>query len=78
MHHKSSEQLNSLFIYLTNCLLPHQCGKIATVLVGAEGSSELTPGGVDGVSWPLCGSLSPETHEDAEDDAVLLWVMQMC
>ncbi|XP_006804776.1 RILP-like protein 1 isoform X1 [Neolamprologus brichardi] len=52
---------------------PAECGKIATVLVGAEGSSELTPGGVDGVSWPLCGSLSPETHEDAEDDAVLLW-----
>uniref|UniRef100_A0A668W2U8 RILP-like protein 1 n=1 Tax=Oreochromis aureus TaxID=47969 RepID=A0A668W2U8_OREAU len=33
----------------------------------------LTPGGVDGVSWPLCGSLGPEAHEDAEDDAVLLW-----
>ncbi|CAI5667597.1 unnamed protein product [Oreochromis niloticus] len=52
---------------------PAECGKIATVLVGAEGSSELTPGGVDGVSWPLCGSLGPEAHEDAEDDAVLLW-----
>ncbi|XP_069557039.1 RILP-like protein 1 isoform X1 [Brachyistius frenatus] len=48
--------------------------------VGAEGwsntpdPSELMPGGFDPAPQPLCGSLSPEVHEDGEEDeAGLLW-----
>ncbi|XP_041666884.1 RILP-like protein 1 isoform X3 [Cheilinus undulatus] len=60
---------------------PAECGKAATVVVGAEGwsdrpdPSELTVGGFDPSPRPLPGSLSPEGHEDeeAEDEAVLLW-----
>lgn len=70
---------------ITKCLLLHQRGKAATVVVGAESwsdrpdPSELMLGGFDP---SLPGSLSPEGHEDgneeAEDEAVLLWVMQKC
>ncbi len=68
------------------CLLLHQRGK--AVMVGAEGwsdrpdPSELMLGGFDPSPQPLPGSLSPEGHEDedeeAEDEAVLLWVIQKC
>ena len=71
-----------------NCLLLHQRGKAATV--GAAGGwsqrpdrlSELMCGGVDPAPLSLPGSLSPEGHEDGdeetEEEAVLLWVMQKC
>ncbi|KAJ4925913.1 hypothetical protein JOQ06_008099, partial [Pogonophryne albipinna] len=57
---------------------PAECGGAATVVGGAEGwsdraaPSELMLGGFDS---PLYGSLSPERHEegDEEDEAVLLW-----
>lgn len=55
-------------------------------MVGAEGwsdradPSELMSGGFDPAPAPPPGSLSPEGHEDgdeeAEDEAVLLWVME--
>ncbi|XP_044029413.1 RILP-like protein 1 isoform X4 [Siniperca chuatsi] len=62
---------------------PAEHGKAATVVVEAEGwsdrpdPSELMFGGFDPSPRPLPGSLSPEGHEDgdeeAEDEAVLLW-----
>ncbi|XP_051267772.1 RILP-like protein 1 isoform X4 [Dicentrarchus labrax] len=62
---------------------PAERGKAATVVVGAEGwsdtpdPSELMLGGFDPPPRPQPGSLSPEGHEDgdeeAEDEAVLLW-----
>lgn len=73
---------------IIKCLLLHQRGKAATVVAGAEGwsdrpdPSELMLGGFDPSLQPLPGSLSPEGHEDgdeeAEDEAVLLWVIQKC
>lgn len=68
------------------CDLLHQRRKAATVLVGAEGwsdrpdPSEPMSGGFDPAPRPPPGSLSPEGHEDeeAEDEAVLLWVIQTC
>ncbi|XP_040914593.1 RILP-like protein 1 isoform X3 [Toxotes jaculatrix] len=62
---------------------PAERGKAATVVAGAEGwsrrpdLSELMSGGFAPPPRPLPGSLSPEGHEDgdeeAEDEAVLLW-----
>ncbi|XP_063745907.1 RILP-like protein 1 isoform X2 [Eleginops maclovinus] len=60
---------------------PAERGGAATVVVGAEGwsdraaPSELLLGGFDSPLPPLYGSLSPEGHEegDEEDEAVLLW-----
>ncbi|XP_037607849.1 RILP-like protein 1 isoform X3 [Sebastes umbrosus] len=63
---------------------PAERGKAATVVVvGAEGwsdrpdPSELMLGGIDPSPRPSPGSLSPEGHEDedeeAEEEAVLLW-----
>ncbi|KAL7377237.1 hypothetical protein ABVT39_024293 [Epinephelus coioides] len=61
---------------------PAERGKAATVVLGAEGwsdtpdPSELMLGGFDPPPpHPLPGSLSPEGHEDGdeEDEAVLLW-----
>ncbi|XP_035523251.1 RILP-like protein 1 isoform X3 [Morone saxatilis] len=62
---------------------PAERGKAATVVVGAEcwsdtpDPSELMLGGFDPPPPPQPGSLSPEGHEDgdeeAEDEAVLLW-----
>lgn len=53
--------------------------------MGAEGWSDRSDpselmGGFDPALRPLPGSLSPEGHEDeeAEDEAVLLWVIQKC
>ncbi|KAI3362058.1 hypothetical protein L3Q82_012399, partial [Scortum barcoo] len=58
-------------------------GKATSVVVGAEGWSDRSDpsepmlGGFDSSPRPLPGSLSPEGHEDgdeeAEDEAVLLW-----
>lgn len=68
-------------------LLLHQRGKAASVVLGAEGwsdtsdPSELLLGGVDPPLPALPGSLSPEGHEEeeeAEDEAVLLWVIKKC
>ncbi|XP_038589949.1 RILP-like protein 1 isoform X4 [Micropterus salmoides] len=62
---------------------PAERGKAAAVVAGAQGwsdrpdPSELMFGGFDPSPRPLPGSLSPEGHEDgeeeAEDEAVLLW-----
>lgn len=68
------------------CDLLQQRGKAAAALAGAEGwsdrsdPSELMLGGFDPALRPLPGSLSPEGREDeeAEDEAVLLWVIQKC
>lgn len=62
---------------IIKCDLLHQRRKAATVLVGAEGWSD-RPDPSD--PRPPPGSLSPEGHEDeeAEDEAVLLWVIQKC
>lgn len=59
---------------MIHCLLLQQRGRAATVVLGAEGwsdrpdLSELMSGGFDPAPRPL--------DEEAEDEAVLLWVMQ--